>query len=563
MDAGLAWTVAGSAAGVAGAVLAGVQVWQSCRRPAAAAPAGAPRGLPGGGQVSVTGGQGTQVGTGNIQVNVSAPPPRPAAGLVVVGEIPREPPGWQPRPGLLAAVRDLGPGSRVVVAAVTGMRGVGKTQVAAACARARLGEPGWRLVAWVNAETPASLLAGLADTAEAVGLAAADGAAAGRAVRRWLEAGGTGCLLVLDNVTDPDAAAPFLPAGGNARVIVTTTLRDADGLGTVIDVAVFTPGEGLAYLAHRTGLADQAGAAELGGELGWLPLALAQAAAVITARRLGYAGYLALLRAVPVTGLLAPVPAGQYPRGAAAAILLSLAAVTGADPGGTCGQVMELLAVLSPAGVPRALVRAAAGHAEPQDGPGAPPAAGAADADAALGRLAAASLLSLSVDGSTVIAHRLVQRAVRDQLTQSGRLAGACQAAARAISASAASLAAARHLDRAAARDLAGQATALHQAAAAASGDDDLTRAIIGARVWALYFLGELGDSAAQAIALGEDLAADAERILGPDHPGTLASRGNLASSYRAAGAPPRPPPWTSRPWPPASGPWDPTTPTP
>src|SRR5580693_4528757 len=446
MDAGLAWTVAGSAAGVAGAVLAGVQVWQSCRRPAGAGPAGASRGLPGGGQVSVSGGQGVLVGGGGIQVNVSAPAgaaPCPAAGLVVVGEIPREPPGWQPRPGLLAAVRDPGPGSGVVVAAVTGMRGVGKTQVAAACARARLGEPGWRLVAWVNAETPASLLAGLADTAEAAGLAAADGAAAGRAVRRWLEAGGTGCLLVLDNVTDPDAAAPFLPAGGNARVIVTTTLRDADGLGTVIDVAVFTPGEGLAYLAHRTGLADQAGAAELGGELGWLPLALAQAAAVITARRLGYAGYLALLRAVPVAGLLAPVPAGQYPRGAAAAILLSLAAVTGADPGGTCGQVMELLAVLSPAGVPRALVRAAAGQAQPRRGRrGRRALAGSGDADAALARLAAASLLSLSLDGSTVIAHRLVQRAVRDQLTQSGRLAGACQAAARAISASAASLAA-------------------------------------------------------------------------------------------------------------------------
>ena len=59
---------------------------------------------------------------------------------------------------------------------------------------------------------------------------------------------------------------------------------------------------------------------------------------------------------------------------------------------------------------------------------------------------------------------------------------------------------------------------------------------MIRLRWWAVVFLNNLGDSAAQAIAIGERLLADQERVLGPDHPDTLASRNNLAIAYRAAG---------------------------
>ncbi len=454
--------------------------------------------------------------------------------VVVTGEIPQEPPGFQPRADLLAALQGPGAGVRVV----TGMRGVGKTQLAAACARVRVAE-GWRLVAWVNAETEGGLLAGLAGTAAGLGLglgaAGSDAMAAGEAVRHWLEADGRECLLVFDNAADPGLLRPFLPAAGQSQVIITSSNQAVAALGTRLAVDVFTAMEAATYLAARTGQADAAGAAELAAELGCLPLALAQAAAVIAAQHLTYAGYLDRLRRLPVTDLLPAEEGGDYPARASAAVLLSLDAVRAGDRGASCGAVMGLAAVLSPSGVDRELVHAAAAAGLPgRDGPLPPLAAEAADA--VLARLAGASLLTFSVDGTTVTAHRLVTRVIRDSLAAAGALADVCEAAAELLEARARSLWQRRHTDRAGARDLAGQLLALAGSAAACSPSTALDTAMLQVRRWALFFLTELGDSTAQAITVGEQLAADHERVLGPDHPGTLTSRNNLAVAYWDAG---------------------------
>jgi tetratricopeptide repeat protein/NB-ARC domain-containing protein len=455
-----------------------------------------------------------------------------ASGQIVVGAVPRQLAGFLPRPVLLAQLAEARQRG-AVVQVMTGLPGAGKTQLAAAYARARLAAD-WRLVAWVHAGNAGNLLAGLGAVADAAGLprgSGRDAAGAGQAVRALLEADGERCLLVLDDVEDPGLVRPFVPAGGGAQVLITTTSQPVADLGTRVNVDVFSEEEALAFLDGRTGQRET-GAAPVAAELGFLPLALAQAVAVITGPRMGYRGYLKRLTAMSLKEYLSPEPGQPYPRRAAESVLLSLDAVQVSDQTGVSSRVMAIMAVLSAAGVRRELLHVTGEAGALADG--SRPVQAAA-VDQALAGLAERSLLEVSLDGQAVVMHRLATRVVREALARHGRLASVCRIAASVLEAHADALA--EFPDHPAILDLPEQVGALadNTANLADAAGQELADALLRLRFLALSQLIELGDSA-RTVAFGEQLTGDLERSLGRDHPGTLDARESLATAYQSAG---------------------------
>jgi tetratricopeptide (TPR) repeat protein len=452
---------------------------------------------------------------------------------IVVGNIPTQPPAFQARTELLQSLDQSKPG----VWAIIGMPGTGKTQVAAAYARGKVAAS-WRLVAWMHAENEGRLLTGLAEVADALGLQdAATVEEAGLAVRHWLETDGDRCLIVLDDASDVAYVRPYLPTAGRARVLITTRSPSVAVIGSQVDLGVLTVSEAVDFLVERTGQTDTKGAAALAAELGYLPLALALAGALIAEQSLPYQHYLSRLRARLVEPYLSPTTREPYLHTFADAVLLSLVQVQDGALGYVCTLLIEIVALLSASGVPRDLLHAAgegvtppvSGHEEEVSADG---------VDEALGRLADLSLLSFSMDGRTVFGHPLTMRVIREDLVRRGRLANAVRPAASVLVAQAQSLTAMRN--RPAVRTMIEQIAALTEQVAALlpdkSSDSELPRVLLKPRSWAIYYLNELGDSASQVIVFGESLASDLERMLGTDHAETLAALSNLAIAYGAVG---------------------------
>jgi tetratricopeptide (TPR) repeat protein len=202
------------------------------------------------------------------------------------------------RPALVERLARAGD-EPTVIRALGGSGGVGKSELALYWAR-RCAESGqYAVVHWIDATTEASTHAGLVALATelevepgadlAATSAVIDGALA-RLDRRW--------LLVLDNADTLDHLVGNLPtaSGGMALVTTRSTTAGAEVDAVVVDVDVFDPEEAVGFLLAAVSAAGpDPAAASIADRLGYLPLALAQAAAFMNDKSMSLAAYDALI----------------------------------------------------------------------------------------------------------------------------------------------------------------------------------------------------------------------------------------------------------------------------
>ena len=236
--------------------------------------------------------------------------------------------------------------------AIAGLGGVGKTQTAVEYAYRHRDQ--YRAVLWVRADTETSLVSGYRELAEVLGLPERDESDSNKvvaAVRRWLGRE-PGYLLILDNADDPALVKPYLPPDPKGHVLLTSRAHNFDVLGVrkPIGLPVLTPAEALEFLLKRTGRegpldpAEQDAAQTLAGELGYLPLALEQAAAYMVEHEESFSVYLGAYRALRLKLLdeMGPV-AGEYPETVRTTWKRSFDAVAKASPASIAAAAAQRL----------------------------------------------------------------------------------------------------------------------------------------------------------------------------------------------------------------------------
>ncbi|MFI1177623.1 tetratricopeptide repeat protein [Streptomyces melanogenes] len=493
-------------------------------------------------------------GSGAVTVVHGRAPQEPVPWPHAVGVLPSRAQAFQHRAeaGQLRAALDQG-GTAVLGQVLTGMGGVGKTQLAAAYARTDWDQGELDVLVWVTASTRQAIVDQYAQAGRNLCRANPDDAdEAARTFVAWLlpRPGAQKCrwLVVLDDVADPDdVRGLWPPASPHGRTLVTTRRRDAALTGNgrrLVEVGLFTETEAVAHLstslsAHsRT--APVAELSALACELGRLPLALSQATAHLADSGLSVAAYRALL--AKNTTRLADTAPDRLPDDQAvplaAAWALSLERANTLHPVGLARPMLQLAAHLDANGIPRSVLTALPARtyltAHPtlnhsaierprrrwwprRRQPPAPTPATPEQADGALRALHRLSLIDHTPDTPhhAVRIHQLIQRTTRDTLTpdQHHQTAHACADAL---------LAAWPYIDRdsALAQALRVNTAALTACAGPAVYQPDAHPV--------LYRTGHsLGDTGQEAAARDhfQHLADHAASHLGADHPFTLNTR--------------------------------------
>jgi hypothetical protein len=458
-----------------------------------------------------------------------------------VGAVPRLAHRRQRRPAddLLAATVTGGGTAVVVCQVLAGLGGVGKTQLAAALAEKLWQTRAVDLLIWVTARSRDSLLNSYAQAAaDITGVDDPDPVQAAQRILAWLAGTEKRWLVVLDDIADPQELAGWWPPETvSGRTVVTTRRRDAALLEgrRLVDVGVFTGQEAADYLRgrlgdspHRLDEADQ-----LAADLGYLPLALAQAATYIRDQDLTCAGYRQRLQRRRLDKLHPKaLPDGQQ-QAVAKTWGLSIE-LADSDTSGLAGIVLQLAAILDPNGIPANIFTTDAALDHYKDRLDSDTDSDDAhDAVRVLYRLGLADTTTGPDGGESLLrVHALVQRVVRETTAIP-------QQPALAHTAADALMKLWPDIERATTTRLAQLLRANATTLTAVTGDS-LWQTVDGAhRV--LFRTGQsLGEIGLVAIARNHfhHLHAASVRVLGPDHRSTLTARGSLAYWRAEAGDP-------------------------
>jgi tetratricopeptide (TPR) repeat protein len=291
--------------------------------------------------------------------------------------------------------------------ALTGLGGVGKTQLVLAWLRAHRHE--LKLVWWVRAERETTLTEDLAALADYQHLTEPTTTLADKlaAARHWIDQTES-WLLVFDNAADPATLAPYVPTSQGGKIVVTSQERHWPY--ATVEVPAWPTAEAVAFLEQYSP-ADPKTAARLAELLGELPLALEQARAYLAATRRDPAAYLVELHtelAARTGGLLAAGTPAHYQATVATTWTLSLAEVRRTRGAQALLTMLSFLAadatpptlLTDHAGILPRRLRHVVGDRDPLD-----------QAVAALERF---SLVTVTTQGWGM--HRLVQAVVRQGL---------------------------------------------------------------------------------------------------------------------------------------------------
>ncbi|WP_439422996.1 tetratricopeptide repeat protein [Saccharothrix sp. HUAS TT10] len=419
------------------------------------------------------------------------------------------------RSGELARLDAAVAGSgRAVVVTVHGLGGVGKSTLAARFAHLHTDRyaPVW----WITADSPSAIDTGLADLATTLAPQVAGAPLEQRTelAVRWL-ATHDRWLLVLDNLTTLADAAGLLERVRTGTIVITSRQGTGwQGIATIpLDVL---PAEEAVELLTRIVRAERPDADRLCEELGWLPLAIEQAGAYLAQTRITPLTYLDLLKRYPARMFTAAAEGGDAQRTMARVWRVTLDRL---DDTPLAGRVLRHLAWYAPDAIPRTLL--AGVFDEP-------------DLSEALGRLAAYSMITLT--GDTIGVHRLVQTLTRtpdptDPHRQPTDIAHARDTTATVL---ATALTGADHrlpADWPVFQTVLPHARALLEHTHPDTDTEPLC--YLAHRLGG--YLGDQGNTTT-AIALHTRAAHSRQRLHGPDHPDTLASRSDLAYAYQTAG---------------------------